>query len=763
MPASGVITSGSGLYSNAALATLTVNGHDLGPMSFVSRVRKQTGLAPSYALCYVPLAALYDTAPSVAGVTSSPIYGIKEGDVAIITGQLNPQLGAGDAGTTLIVGSVTGIDPDIGDDEALITVEDDRWILEGKAIIGSWWVDKDGNPQYREGVKAHFNKSNHPNAIWCKSLGVPLFCPDFFGINDTLQTTGGSTFIIPGESDASTTQATYWTPRMKWAYGQFISSTAAAVLVEAQSSKFPWYRASCTIDDPAIVWPTGLESVFDIVNATGQTSNYDRKCVEKIYHCYKLLDYMHDICREAGAFDINMEPIAAGQNPATDLAGNTISIAHDRYEGADLSQTPSATSNQGMTLPRSVKGKASSDYQYGDITGGKLRESAKSLFVRVIVVGGHAFIETRLTNSTTDETGGTGGLAWGFTTTDVDKTNGKAAKYLLQYMNGAGTPTLQTAMKSMFDNYESILCCYRINPATAFAAGTTQANFPEAKLFRPPLPHLLSSYLQNGAGDYFAQINSRRPIPVEYTTDDAGTVWAVMPQPDGIEIYADGTISFQSLRDSLLANVSGTTSKTVLWDIALSGSYPNYTLSKFQPMGLRMTLAIPCDHRLTAVCGTSSTLVSTMPLPGGVDDSERINGQLVRTLAIDTGALHTLEERGGTLGSYPIPQSLKQADGSNPPAAGDGSAASKALFGDATVLRDDTQLAINHAIRGLAQTARLDRGGTLVSDDIDLMAVPGMAIAALSNRGGGEFPIKAMIHAVEHDFEPPQRTTRHLR
>lgn len=760
MAASGTIQAATGTYSNAALATLTVFGRDMGPMSFVSRVYKQAGLAPSYALCYIPLAALYDKAPSIAGVTSSPTYGIKEGDLAAVQGQLNPQFGVGDPGTTLLVGSVTGIDPDIGDDEALITVEDDRWILDGISIIGSWWVDQDGNPQYREGVKAHFNNSNHPNAIWCEPLGVPLFCPDFFGIDDNVHSTSGSMFIIPGESDASAKQATYWTPRMKWAYGQFASSSAAADRVEAQSKKFPWYRASCTLAGTNIKFPTGLESAFDIANPAGNTSAYDRKCVEKIYHCYKLLDYMHDICHEAGAFDINMEPFEA---TATTAPGNVISIVRSRYEGTDLSQTPSATSNQGMSLRRAIQGKETSDYQYGDITHGKIRECAKSLYGRVIVVGGHAFIEARFTSSPTDETGGTGGLAWGFTPADVNPSFGNAALYFLDYMNQMSTPTLAEGIASTFQKYESIFCQYRINPSTPFTAGTSQQGFPEAKLFRPPLPHLLSSYIQSGAGDYFAQINSRRPIPVEYATNDAGTTWAVMPQPDGIELFADGTISFHSLRDSLLQSIIGTESKTVLWHIKLTGTPGSYVLDTFQPTALRMTLAIPCDHRLTAVCGVSSAMVDTMPLPGGVDDSERINSALVRTLAIDTGALHTLEERGGTLGSYPIPQSAPWPGGVSPPAAGDGSAASAAVFGNASVMRDDTQLAINHAFRGLGQTARLDRGGTLESTDIDLMAVPGMAIAALENRGGSTFPIKAMIHAVEHDFETPQKTIRHLK
>ncbi len=89
----------------------------------------------------------------------------------------------------------------------------------------------------------------------------------------------------------------------------------------------------------------------------------------------------------------------------------------------------------------------------------------------------------------------------------------------------------------------------------------------------------------------------------------------------------------------------------------------------------------------------------------------------------------------------------------NYPAAGDQSVDAVALFGDAIILRDDTQYAINQANRKLREFGRLDRSGELISDRIDLGAEPGQMIDKINNSDGANFSIKAICSKVVHDFE----------
>src|SRR3990167_8196474 len=95
MPATGTIASASALdsaatwmvpYFGQATDTAGIFNWRSGPAWQCNKLVLQAGAAPSYAQCFLPLSALDDTAPTIAGVSSSPLMGIKIGTPVRIKG-----------------------------------------------------------------------------------------------------------------------------------------------------------------------------------------------------------------------------------------------------------------------------------------------------------------------------------------------------------------------------------------------------------------------------------------------------------------------------------------------------------------------------------------------------------------------------------------------------------------------------------------------------------------------------------------------------
>ena len=749
MPATGEIQSGAATDNAAALSTATINGKDLGPHSRVKRFKTGHGMDAGVAHLYVPLAVLDDVAPSIAGVSSSPIASCKHNDLAVVRAQLNPAAGTADPLLTLMNGVITGFDPTFGRnvDEALVTIEDYRHLLAGIQVIGSFVLDYNNQINYTMN-KAHFNANNAPNCRYADmgSQKVPFFCEPWYGIKNTdVYITNDSNgravkSTIPDPSTQPLNEATWWTPRAMFTYLWYAASQGASVA----GPKFPWYAKGCTIPG-VVIWPAGLESAFDVDAGSLTNSNAvigERKAPERVYHCHSLLAMMEDICKMEGRFAINLTHNEDGTS--------NLQVVPTKYDADDKFQTPSASFNKGTPLTRGIG--------YGQISSAAMRETSKSFHSMAAAVGDHPRIEARfistLDNSTTS-------LNWSWSQADMDL----AKAQILSALNGASPPSLSDAVASVFEQYPRLFCEWTVNPTQDFQQGTTQQGFPLAGIGRAPLPHLLTSFLQSGS-DVFALINSRRPIPVEYSDIADDSNWKAFPQPDGLEILGNGGLSFWHLRQSLINSAILSGSQNHLFDIVVdpATTSPNIAFSKFAPKRIRLTVAVPCDHRLTQavkLAADPSANVAVVAIPG--DDSDRINPQFSRFYAADTGALHAYEERGGNLKSYPIAACLKQIGGQynsvTYPAA-DGSAGNSTdFYGAATVLRDDSAGCLDHARRRIEQTGRLDRGGTFVTPHVVLTDWPGMFVDTLINADGTRFPVKSCLKSIDIDFDQ-QRTER---
>lgn len=756
MPASSQISDTSDVDTSAIKTTCSIESKYSGYKSYCEQMTLQYGTSPSFAQVVIPLDALESKVPAITGVTSSPIESIKHGDIATVTATKNGST------LTLLSGTVRHISRSIKLDKATIIIKDHRFLLDGLSLVGSFWaniqVRGDEAPvAYRQGVKMHVNPNNQPNCLFVLvdadegQTYKPMFCTPFLGHQDfTTEQSGNfpqtnaieSTIPQPGTEESRVT-ACYWTPATLWEHLQWATSDSARDLV-ASTQHFFEFNSLSSATAGWVIWPPNLE------NTLTQTVAESSKAYETVIHCSFLLPQLQRICEAAGPFTINMDSKTDGSNQ--------LNILRTRY--IDTNSSGDATSNlQGTTLFRAINGNAGDDADDAVVNDGHISESSENLYHVTEAVGGHAFIECRCVSPRFDGTIEDGYVPFSFAWASADMDSAQSAiqtNYTQKQQNDAegfavfgGLP--KDFLPAIFKSFD-VCASYQVQPGFDYQVGTNQAGFPMATVTHIPLGTLLSSYVQSYASDEFARQNSRFEIVVETTPNDDNTGWREVKN-HGLSITGDGTLSFTQHRDTEAAQgVEDAAFYRILKTYGTSDSGPILLTAQLVPKRVRITLALPCDHRLTAAVALSGVSeITTGEID--TDDSNRINfDNGIRTLAIDTGTLLASEERSIEFPPYPIPQSLFQANGSPYPSPSDGTSDSEALFGNATVLRDDSNYAYNQANKKLREFGRLDRSSELITDRIDFSAQPGELVDKIQNTDGSDFPIKAVTEKVIHDF-----------
>lgn len=784
MPASTTINQNSDVDYGAARAVCLIEGKYPGPKSYCTDIELKYGPEAGTATVVIPLKDLDSIVPSIAGVESSPTEKMKYNDNATVQAQLQPikngQNNPSDPSLTVFNGCVLSINPNMKTDTAIVVLKDFRHRMEGCSLVGTWWsnVFAQNDPSvddiaYRQGHKAHLNPNNVPNCIWAYAfddaggaIELPVFCTPFFGLlsNEVVQSGSSQQIVnstVPEPGAHSHTQACYWTPATFWMYVRWATGQAAYTLANG-NGKFPEYS---TLTD-WITFPPGLEGVIE--DDTPQS----RKAFERVYHCHKLNAILTDLCSSAGPFAIDLHH--------EDNGSSTLKIVRTRFLGDGGGNSAAS----GITLYRAIGGNAADDM--GDITvvDAHLTVSGENTYDTISPVGDHPLIEVRGWNPLDDGTYGdeeaenrdtegnfiTGNvhLVNGFSADDRQAAEDEINAYL---NNRQRDPT--DYLPIVFGKHD-VCASVALEPGFDILKGTTQTGYPNAYVGKAPIQHLLSSLSTINADD-FARANNRYPISVEVNSSEADSVagdgnqqddpifdsraWEVV---EGVQpiISGDGTISFRAHRDQELkqGKLSG-----MFYSINVYYNEAADEGQKYQ-CGLwfnrvRLTVAFPADHRLTTPVSISGETVTLGDVD--TDDQKRINlDNGTRTLCIDTGALNTIEERSTVYEPYPIPQSYTDSANKPYPPAGGESAESIALYGDATVIRDDTNYSYDQANRKLREFGRLDRSGEITMDSIDLIAQPGDMINMIQNSDGTKFDIKAVRKSVYHCFkmEPRQYT-----
>lgn len=684
VPANGVVAGNPTADHTATRALALFNTGETYKYSNVDEVRLTLGATPSTAICHIPIASGGDeTAPTIAGITGGPLDDIKVGTPVKVLGSYGS--GSATVGCVLLCGRVTQVSGEFGEltDDAVIEVADDRWLLRSLPVIGAWTAgyQADYTVSFRE-WRATVNPGGAPNCIW-RTLGGrlrPVFCESYYGM------VVDGTPANPGER--SQDRACFWTPVTLIEYLMWTVSEAAKDV--SGLTGYPW-------NSWGIIMDGSLSSALE-----AEPNNNYKHAKERTLESSNFLDLLDDVARECGDFTIMLGPQVNESEAGSEDWVNKLFVVRDGYNGGGVTLNAPASGNAGEALatPKIV-------------TEGGISESGHNYYTDFSIAGRLVLIERRVDTTLVD---GITGLIPAWSTAEQDG-------WLDMVQSGA---TQEEGVRNANRKYPAVFLAYRLDPLFDYQADTTESAKPRARVARPVLPHLLTSYIEGGTNTRNSdRLRFRRPVLLEYANENLDE-WLPADYSDGFSMDSTGALYFPGLREL------GRT-------FALSGSHGSQTVA---PWHLRMTLAIPCDHR--------SRVTKSVPKDDAGQD--RVDPELVRYFNGDARESYGTEIRKGgadadTSGaSYPQPASA----GGTPSAAD-------------TVLRtDENELSAAVGMK-MKELGRLTRGGTLIMPRTCFAMQPGLAVKQLSRGTDSVYPIRSIVTRVIHHMgEPVNRTVLEL-
>jgi hypothetical protein len=191
--------------------------------------------------------------------------------------------------------------------------------------------------------------------------------------------------------------------------------------------------------------------------------------------------------------------------------------------------------------------------------------------------------------------------------------------------------------------------------------------------------------------------------------------WFQSTQQDDFQTDADGTIWLRGLRGLPTPQSFG---------VSFSGTAPNIVITAW-PAAIRMTCAIPCDHRVTG-----GYKISSDPTPGlqvyeftsGSSDANRIDPSLSRLHFVDARQLYSRWQR---YNSFPQPQSAGGTQAAN------------------QILRDDSGYLTTAVQRKLEDIGRVGKNNNPRIPYLNFAFEPGMAFESM-----GQWNMAAMLKEV---------------
>lgn len=622
-----------------------------GPLWQCSEVRLRIGKEPSYAIAQIPLQSIDETAPVLAGVPTSLVSGIKIGTPASVFDARS------DAEQVVLTGFVVNIDQNLKDDALSVTIADHRWIMAGLYVVGQFFYDGTSTV-YRQGWRCVMNPNGQPNCTR-DADGRPRFCTENLGL---------AAGVSP-PSELTEGYASPWTPQRAMDYFYDVFNSAALLALAA--TDFPWF----TQCPASLEWPIGLSS--GLTSVQGQSLNSARKVREMDFEGTKCVDVMQQLCEMAGPFSLFVDP-----NPE-DHKG-TLQIIRNKYNGQGA-----------IPVGRASAGNANGVMDDCVFVAGNLQDNGGELYTKLAVSGDNVHIERRIS------TLASAGLVKAWSSTDF--TAWKTA-----ITSGGGD---DAGLKRANSKYPKVCCGYRIDPDFDFQASTSESAYPRAACARPPLTHLLSSFLEGTGSTMEERLSAPYQIIFEYSTN-GGSTWQVATEDSGLAIdMADGTLYVSGLRNAGLT-----------WNGDLASA------SAITENDLRVTLVFPCDHRFQRAVKLATD--STTGMTESTDeqnDNDRIERGLSRLYYADAGKLYTYDIR---YDAYPVPE---RAGGT-------------AL---SSTLRDDSDYLDEHVLRKAAEHCRVPRTGKLLYPHLYSLFRPGYQISHMLNLNesgtASTYPIRAVV------------------
>jgi hypothetical protein len=638
-------------------------GSWLEDMVVVRDVYDPVGPQPGYAKFEIPVYATHEKTNQV--VLNAPWQKLLHGTRVVVSRQRQ-----GFESHHFWVGRVCMIEGDIESDAIVVTAKDDRWMLQDVRILGRWLCEPWSvlnNMVWQQGWPAVFNDGGRPNMMLTRVMDddgvyIPAFAPaPNHGLGDDEQ--------VPTDPGDLMTKAGYWTISWILRYLSIFYGPGAASYYPSSSAVVP------KLCPAGIRWPRGMGNQIDTETSAywdegrgssrGSTLGDRRRGREINLDGFGVLDAMETLISTAGGYTLGWESRAEKDDAGKMTPTSTISIQPAIYKGGC-----------GGTLIVVRGGTATAQLTTGGryFTRGNLLEDSSDMVTSAYGVGSLAKIERRVDTVTTYLTG-----RWSSDRLTALNADGQAQAI-----------STDEGMRSLFALYPEVCSYYTLDTDWDFMAGTSESGYPRADIHRPIMPHLLS-WIGGLALDYAA---ANFPVRVEVSFD-GGSNWKATTELVRLAVMDDGTIDLGSLREVALAN-----------DSSLPGTW-KWAGTEFQwgvgagiaEVDVRMTIAIPCDHRLSAVAKlVHDTMSSGFDDVVDTPDLARLHADFQRQNVLDLRGLYDLWLR---IDSYPRPESCF-----NEPAAGDLPVRDRALKNDLPQLRA-------HVRRHLYLNGRLKGGGVL--------------------------------------------------
>lgn len=616
-------------------------------------------------------------------------------------------------------GSVVAPAADIGKDSLLITCLDDRWLLQDIRIVGRFIVNPDtGALQYQQGFPAEFNPGGRPNMLLSKtqSGGVPV--PGFAPYPDYGLEPDDTPPLTPTEdadgSPIGESVACYWT--LSWIFRYLHYACGPWNITDDKGTALPDTRFTGVpapkVCPASVQWTPGMAVWLDTEDSTwfdngraqgkAQASGSNRKGRSISADGYSLLDFMEILLATAGGYTVGWNMYASQGSDGKKTGKSILMIARSVARGGETGSTIYVCRGDNISNLE-VKSKY--------WTSGNYKEDGTDLVTRTLSLGSLVKIERQLDTYVT--------MALVKRWSDDEVAALRARGQALSVGSTAG-------MRALFSEYPNVFAAWKLSDTYDFQAGTSESSMPRAAIPRPVLPYLLS-WIGTIAYDYVAQ---KYPIRWEISADD-GSTWATTTEMTGLEVMDDGTIFMPTLRELTLSGMPGS------W--RWNGTPYTWGAGAISTNEIRATIAIPCDHRLSAVCKLINSQIAAFDDTFRSPDLNRISTSLDRQDVLDLRGLYECWLRKN---SYPVPQSQQSAK------ADDKTTRTNALRNDHDYLR-------SHGRRHMVFAGRLKRMGYfgkrgVFSTNIELGKEFSFVSSMIEGGATVTTPIAAVCQAAEY-------------
>ncbi|HYG78672.1 MAG TPA: hypothetical protein VEK08_26970 [Planctomycetota bacterium] len=668
------------------------------PDWYVEELDEADGSDPAFIKVIIPNSkgVRDELAASVALNPAGPVKDMfHEAPVAARKRSFNPTDGTVQE-TLLFVGEVTRVRHDIENDNLVVIGMDARHKLRdirifGRYILGDTEQPMTATARFQQGWPTHFNPGGRPNCCFTINK-VPVFAPypDYELSDDQQPVTVEVARDNPGKVCS-------WTLSTICEYIQrfysFETSDETAGVVAAAEAAFPEIQRL----PEWIKFPVGFGSNLD----TYSISNFDTGVGQT--------NQNKGGARKGRDIRIQGMPFAGkpGEPGFLDLifagAGGAswtceYAVSGNSYKNI-LKAVPTrfGAVSKSVDMPYACRGKAE-DIKIAAVTAGFFEESSEFTFSRVVGMGSLVKIETRCSMDSNDHGGGTPALLKAWSDDDYD------AWRTLAVTLGGGTANRETVMEA-HSRYWWVGTTYVLNPAFNFQANTSESVKPRAPIPRPVWPFLLSFQ----GGD---TLTPRDKVPYPIRTElNTGSTWVLGPQLDGLETWDNGVLYLSTFIEAWLNGEAG----AFRWnsgEYGVSAGKLNITANN-----VRLTIAIPCDHRLTHVARLSSDVAAGSRSANWIPvedspDQDKLKAGYTRQITVD---LNTLYEGHLRYNSYPEPAAAGGTAFSNLPN----------FSHDYTqALRSDEPYLKSHIIRRLLDGYRLEKKGPLVFEGTFVTSYP---------------------------------------